>query len=125
MWANDSTYRGNADNSDFYFNSPIAPMKAGEDEFSKSWIHLLNSLKEDWAKYFKELDEKHHLELPKPDDLTSYDNPDYLWLMFELQNLVAAKNKAMINPNTGEVLEGQMFIILHWRKSLMNCIRWF
>ena len=106
MWPNDSTYQGTAQNADFYFNSPIAPLSSEEDEYNRSWVYLSERVKQNWANYLYELNKQHQLELPKPNALTSYDNPDYLWLSYELNELRNAYNAAMRDPQTGDVLPG-------------------
>lgn len=106
MWDNDSTYCGEADRTDFFFRSPISPLTGEEDEFSRTWVSMSDELKSKFADCIKMLNELHGLDLPRPDDLTSYDNPDYLWLSYEMENIRQAYNEAMINPVTGDLLPG-------------------
>lgn len=110
MWQNDSTYRGNSKSDKFYFKSPIAKLVDDEDEYSRRWIYMSDDLKEEFQKFVKGLNDKHDLPLPKEDDLTSYDNPDYLWLMYELENIRRAYNNAMLDPCSGRVIEGRKLI---------------
>ncbi|MGN0319248.1 MAG: hypothetical protein ACI4E1_15090 [Lachnospira sp.] len=110
MWKNDSTYIGTAKNEDFYFLSPIAELDVGEDEFDRKWVHLSDELKSELKLFLKELNDKHKMSLPVNDKFTSYDNPDYLWISYELENLRRLYNNAMINPTTGKLIEGRKFI---------------
>lgn len=45
MWDNDSTYRGEADGTNFFFRSPISPLTGDEDEFSRTWVSTSDELK--------------------------------------------------------------------------------
>ena len=103
---NDSTYRGSTKNENFNFNSPIAPLVGEEDDYSRSWIYLSEPLKKNWKKNLQECNARYNLELPKPDDLTSYDNPDYLWLSKELNNLRYVCNEAVRDPRSGKLATG-------------------
>ena len=97
MFENDSTYRGQGLNQDFYFKSPIAVLEENEDEFNRHIVHLSESVKQYWASEIKEMNDEYGLDLPISDELTSYENPDYLWLSFELENLRRKYNKAVFN----------------------------
>jgi len=110
LWNNDSTYRGKAINNEFYFLSPIAQLADGEDEYSRHWVYMSEDLKAGFQNFIKNLNKDHNLPLPIEDEFTSYDNPDYLWLSYELENLRRAYNKTMINPYTKKVFEGRKFI---------------
>lgn len=106
MFENDSTYRGQGLNQDFYFKSPIAVLEENEDEFNRHIVHLSESVKQYWASEIKEMNDEYGLDLPISDELTSYENPDYLWLSFELENLRRKYNKAVFNFLTVEYADG-------------------
>ena len=110
VWDNDSTYRGKASNNNFYFLSPIAPLADGEDEYNRHWVYMSEKMKTKFMDFLKELNERHKLSLPVEDEFTSYDNPDYLWLSYELENLRRSYNKSMIDPRTKKLAEGCSFI---------------
>lgn len=105
-WENDSAYRGNSLNDDSYFISPIASLGEDEDEVNRHWVHLSDKYKDGLKSFFKSHNDHYGLNLPKEDDLTSYNNPDYLWLSYELINIVRAYNNAVRNETTGQVLSG-------------------
>ncbi len=94
-YPNDATYRGNADRDAFSFLSPIARVHDDEDDFNRNWVYLSEHYKNGIKNALMDLNRTHELELPLEDDLTSYDNPDYLWLSYELINLIRAFNKSM------------------------------
>ena len=106
MFENDSTYRGQGLNQDFYFKSPIAVLEENEDEFNRHIVHLSESVKQYWASEIKEMNDEYGLDLLISDELTSYENPDYLWLSFELENLRRKYNKAVFNFLTVEYADG-------------------
>ena len=94
-YPNDATYRGNAAADDFSFLSPITRVHDDEDDFNRNWVYLSDHYKNGIKNALIDLNRSHQLELPANDDLTSYDNPDYLWLSYELNNLIRAFNKSM------------------------------
>ena len=104
MYPNDSTYRGINENSKMSFNSPIAPMNEGEDEYSRRWVRFSKETKAKLIKHFKAVNEKLGLSLPHPDDLTDYENDDYLWLMVETEGILRRNNLAMRHPITHKLL---------------------
>jgi hypothetical protein len=110
LWENDSTYIGTAKNNDFYYLSPIAKLDIGENEFNRKWVYMSDELKSKFQLFLKELNDKHNLPLPVEDEFTSYENPDYLWLSYELEKLRSAYNNTMINPKTGKLVEGHKLI---------------
>ena len=87
MFENDSTYRGQGLSPDFYFKSPIAELEENEDEFNRHIVHLSDDAKSYWATEIKKMNDEYGLGLPVSDELTSYENPDYLWLSFSLENM--------------------------------------
>lgn len=107
MWPNDSTYQGNTQNSEFYFKSPLVLFSDGYDEYEHTWVHLSPNLKEKLSIQLKKINNYYNLELPVSDDLTSYDNSDYLWLSCELERLRKLCNMAVRNEDTNELLSGQ------------------
>lgn len=94
-YPNDATYRGNAVDNNFSFLSPIARVHDDEDDFNRNWVYLSDYYKNGIKNTLIDLNQSHQLELPANNDLTSYDNPDYLWLSYELNNLIRAFNKSM------------------------------
>lgn len=106
MFENDSTYRGQGLSPDFYFKSPIAELEENEDEFNRHIVHLSDYVKSYWATEIKKMNDEYGLGLPASDELTSYENPDYLWLSFELENLRRKYNSAVYNFITGEYADG-------------------
>lgn len=98
-WKNDSTYQGNAQNDDFYFHSPIAD--------ADTWVFMSEGFKANLKRSMLSLDESYGRSIVTPSYLNSYDHPDYLWLMYELNNLRRAYNNSQKNPYTGELLEGR------------------
>lgn len=106
MYENDSTYRGTVERQDFYFKSPFAKLEENEDEYSRCWVYLSDNLKNKLKSLLKNLNDAQGFKLPHEDELTSYDNPEYLWLAYELENIRYAYNSAMINPYIGELLAG-------------------
>lgn len=107
MYPNDPTYQGNAQNTDFYFNSPLVQWADNYDEFEHTWTHLSERLKNAWSSQLKEINSCRNLELPQPNDLTSYDNSDYLWLSYELENMRQLCNMAVRDEETGRLLPGE------------------
>ena len=103
---NDSRYRGEGQNEDFFFLSPIACMSEDEDDFDRHWVYLSDDYKSRLKNELIRLNAEHGLDLPDVDDLTSYDNPDYLWLSYELLNLIRAYNRSITDPVTGRTAEG-------------------
>lgn len=97
-WDNDNTFHGKADSYELMFNSPFAG-KENVASFSKD---KMDELKQ----YIEQLDQMHHVGLVKEDDLTSYDNPDFLWLSYELNRMRLRYNASQRNPYTREVLQG-------------------
>lgn len=107
MWQNDSTYQGNAQNTEFYFNSPLVLWAEDYDEYEHTWTHLSEELKSKLSNQLKEINSSRDLELPRPNDLTSYDNSDYIWLSCQLENMRQLCNMAVRDTETGKVLPGQ------------------
>ncbi|PXX50781.1 hypothetical protein DFR60_11172 [Hungatella effluvii] len=97
-WDNDYTFHGKTDSYELMFNSPFAG-KENVASFSKD---KMNELKQ----YIEQLDQKHQVGLVKEDDLTSYNNPDFLWLSYELNRMRLRYNTSQRNPYTREVLPG-------------------
>lgn len=106
MCQNDSTYRGTAERQDFYFKSPLAKLEENEDEYSRCWVYLSDNFKNKLRSFLEHLNDDQGFKLPQEDELTSYDNPEYLWLAYELEHIRHAYNSAMVNPYTGELLAG-------------------
>ena len=106
MCQNDSTYRGTAERQDFYFKSPLAKLEENEDEYSRCWVYLSDNFKNKLRSFLEHLNDDQGFKLPQEDELTSYDNPEYLWLTYELEHIRYAYNSAMVNPDTGELLAG-------------------
>lgn len=106
MWANDSTYQGNAENSELIFNSPLVLYSEDYDEYEHTWTKLSENTKSKLSNWLKSMNETYHLELPRSNDLTSYDNSDYLWLSYELDNLRQLYNRAMRDEKNGEIYPG-------------------
>lgn len=102
---NDNRYRGNGTADDFVFLSPIARIEDEEDDFDRHWVLYSDHQQEQLKDALINLYQKLGLEIPEPDDLNSYDNPDYLWLTYELCNLVRSYNKSVQDPSTGEFAE--------------------
>lgn len=123
-WDNDSTYRGKGIRNDFYFLSTISPLGEGEDEINRQWVHLSDELKSDLKAFLKKHNDSYGLQLPREDDLTSYDNANYLWLSYELINTIRNYNNAMRNPETHEVLPycGQIPYVQLRIKSLASSV---
>lgn len=94
-YPNDVTYRGNAVDDNFSFLSPIARVHDDEDDFNRNWVYLSGDYKSKIKKALQDLNKSNQLELPANNDLTSYENSDYLWLSYELNNLIRAFNKSM------------------------------
>lgn len=103
---NDSIYRGVAELGDFYFKSPIAKLGDNEDEYSRCWVYLSEKVKNNLKSSLEQLNSSQGFRLPKEDELTSYNNPEYLWLSYELENIRQMYNSAMTNPYTGELIDG-------------------
>ena len=91
-WDNDYTFHGKTDSYELMFNSPFAG-KENVASFSKD---KMNELKQ----YIEQLDQKHQVGLVKEDDLTSYNNPDFLWLSYELNRMRLRYNTSQRNPYT-------------------------
>lgn len=97
-WKNDSTYQGTAKNADFYFHSPIAD--------ADTWVFMSEGLKAQFKDAMMSLDESHERSIVTPSYLNSYEHPDYLWLMYELNNLRRAYNASQLDPRTHTVYAG-------------------
>ena len=106
MYPNDPTYQGTAQTTDFCFKSPLALWEDDYDEYEHTWTHLSERLKNTWSSQLRKMNNHRNLELPRPSDLTSYDNSDYLWLSFELEKLRQLFNMAVRDEATGEILPG-------------------
>ena len=106
MCQNDSTYRGTAKRQDFYFKSLLAKLEENEDEYSRCWVYLSDNFKNKLRSFLEHLNDDQGFKLPQEDELTSYDNPEYLWLAYELEHIRHVYNSAMVNPYTGELLAG-------------------
>ncbi len=105
-WENDSTYIGEAKNNNFYFLSPISQLKENEDDYNRHWVYMSKKLKKKFRVYLRKLNTHYGYPLPIENGLTSYSNPDYLWLSYELENLRRLYNMAMRDPNTGKIING-------------------
>ncbi|WP_195254997.1 hypothetical protein [Coprococcus comes] len=82
MCQNDSTYRGTAERQDFYFKSPLAKLEENEDEYSRCWVYLSDNFKNKLRSFLEHLNDDQGFKLPQENELTSYDNPEYLgWHM--------------------------------------------
>lgn len=68
---------------------------------------MSEELKNKLSNQIKEINSCRNPELPQPNDLTSYDNSDYIWLSCELENMRQLCNMAVRDEVTGEVLPGQ------------------
>lgn len=101
---NDPTYRGNGMNDNFFFLSPIARVKDDEDDFNRNWVYLSEKYKNKCKTWLQNMNRENGLELPAEDDLTSFDNPDYLWLSYELNHLIDIYNRSMRGAGQGESL---------------------
>ena len=92
MCQNDSTYRGTAERQDFYFKSSLAKLEENEDEYSRCWVYLSDNFKNKLRSFLEHLNDDQGFKLPQEDELTSYDNPEYLWLAYELEHIRHAYN---------------------------------
>lgn len=106
MRDNDSTYQGNVKESDLWFNSPLVIEQNNLDEFDFTWVRLSENIEAQLRSWLMRKNKEHNFELPMANDLTSYDNPDYLWLSYELEHLRELYNTAVRNPETGELAPG-------------------
>ncbi len=97
-WKNDSTYQGKAQNSQLHFNSPWCG--------SENHVSMAEQLHEDLKKYISSIDSAYSRNIVSPNWLNSYDNPDYLWLAYELENLRQRYNESQRIPQTGELIKG-------------------
>lgn len=97
-WKNDSTYQGNNQSADLGFNSPLTD--------ADHCVLLSTQLKEALKEQLSSIDSFYGREIVRKDWLNSYDNPDYLWLAYELENIRQMYNKSQIIPETGTVIPG-------------------
>ena len=124
MCQNDSTYRGTAERQDFYFKSPLAKLEENEDEYSRCWVYLSDNFKNKLRSFLEHLNDDQGFKLPQEDELTSYDNPEYLWLAYELEHIRHAYNSAMVNPYTGELLAGWLPCQAHFSYDRSDGSHW-
>jgi hypothetical protein len=96
LWSNDSTYRGNNQNSDLVFNSPLS-----EEEFL---VRLSDEVSENIKKYIEDLFSKNGRKIINKNWLNSYENMDYLWFAYELEHLRMMYNISQIDPITDKLL---------------------
>ena len=69
-------------------------------------IIRIDNFKNKLRSFLEHLNDDQGFKLPQEDEFTSYDNPEYLWLAYELEHIRHAYNSAMVNPYTGELLAG-------------------
>lgn len=101
LYENDNSYRGVGQNDEFFFLSPIARMNDEEDDFDRHWVYLSDEYKKGIKESLMSLNQSYGLHLPEEDDLASFENPDYLWLSYELLNLLRAYNQSVTNRLRG------------------------
>ena len=114
-WKNDSTYQGNHQHFDLGFNSPLAE--------AEHCVILSDHLKGKLKNYISSVDNFYGRNIVRSDWLNSYDNPDYLWLAYELENIRQMYNKSQCNPETGCVLPGRgqiPYVQIHLTQNAMS-----
>ena len=67
---------------------------------------IFDNFKNKIRNFLEHLNDEQGFKLPQEDELTSYDNPEYLWLAYELEHIRHTYNSVMVNPCTGELLAG-------------------